>query len=73
MKGSERLLAELQAEVEPNTIRFQELVEAKYTRGLSPKEMVEMRELESRLNDSDEAFYRPILGRLKPPLPEKKP
>ncbi len=70
---AERLLAELKAEVDPTTARFRELVEAKYTRGLSPKEKLEMREMESRLRDSDEAFYRPMLDRLKGTRLEKKP
>ena len=68
---AEKLRAE--AEADPNTIRFQQLVEANYTRSLSPKEKVEMRALESRLRDTDEPFYRPILDRLTSRRLAKKP
>ena len=45
--------------------RFQELVEAKYTRSLSAAESSELDRLEGGLTESDVALYGPILKRLK--------
>lgn len=44
--------------------RYQELVELKYDRGLSPAEQVEMERLDQLLSDAEEDFYAPILQRL---------
>ncbi|MCX6610080.1 MAG: hypothetical protein NTW74_04430 [Acidobacteria bacterium] len=62
---AEAILAKLRDESDPTARRFQELVEAKYTRGLSAAESSELDRLEGGFHDSDEAFYGPILERLK--------
>jgi hypothetical protein len=62
---AEAILAKLRDESDPTARRFQELVEAKYTRGLNATESSELDRLEGGLHESDEAFYRPILERLK--------
>jgi len=56
----------LKDEADPSTRRFQELVEAKYTRSLTPDESSEMVRLEAGFRVSDEAFYGPIVERVRP-------
>lgn len=62
---AEEVLAVLGHDPSPSTTRFQELVEAKYTRGLTPPESAEMETLESTFRDSDERFYAPLIERAK--------
>ena len=50
---------------DPAVKRFQDLVEYKYTRGLTPDEVVELSRLEARFEKSDEEFYAPILARVR--------
>ena len=59
------ILASLRAEADPSARRFQALVEAKYTRGLSASEVSELERLEAGFHGADEEFYRPILQRVK--------
>ena len=62
---AEAIFAELRAGENPETGRFQQLVEAKYTRGLTPSESSEMDLLEGSFRRSDEAFYGPIIEMAK--------
>ncbi len=62
---AETILASLRAEADPSARRFQALVEAKYTRGLSAAESSELERLEAGFHATDEEFYRPILQRVK--------
>ncbi len=57
---------------DPATTRFQKLIEAKYTRGLSQKEKKELAAIESKLEEAAEEFYRPILARAREALDQKK-
>ena len=66
---AEAILADLRQEADPSATRFQDLVEAKYTRGLSPAESLEFDGIEAAFRDSDEAFYRPIIERAKAKKP----
>ena len=50
---------------DPVVKRFQDLVEYKYTRGLTPDEVVELSRLEAGFEKSDEEFYAPILARVR--------
>ena len=50
---------------DPAVKRFQDLVEYKYTRGLTPDEVVELSRLEAGFEKSDEEFYAPILARVR--------
>lgn len=59
------ILAEVRRDGDAKTGRFQELVEAKYTRGLTAAESTEMERLEAGFRDADEAFYRPIIEAVK--------
>lgn len=59
------ILADLQRSVDPATKRFQELIKAKYTKGLSAIEIAELGRLEAAFCESDEAFYGPIIERVK--------
>lgn len=62
---AEAIFASLRAEADPSARRFQALVEAKYTRGLSAAERSELERLEAGFHATDEEFYRPILQRVK--------
>ena len=62
---AETIFASLREEANPSSRRFQELVDAKYTRGLTPAEASEISRLEAGFRDSDDAFYAPILERVK--------
>jgi hypothetical protein len=64
---AETLLVGLRTEADPDTKAFQDLIEAKYARGLTPKEKVQLRKLEEKMAASEEAFYRPIIDKLKAP------
>ncbi len=62
---AETIFAGLREKADPSSRRFQELVEAKYTRGLTPAESSEINRLEAGFHEADEAFYAPILERVK--------
>ena len=62
---AETIFANLREEADPSSRRFQELVDAKYTRGLTAEESSEISRLEAGFRDSDDAFYAPILERVK--------
>lgn len=57
---------DLPKEAGPNARRFQKLLDAKYTCGLSAAESSELDRLEAGFRESDAEFYDPILERLKP-------
>ena len=50
---------------DPAIKRFQDLVEYKYTRGLTADEVGELSHLEAGFEKSDEEFYAPILARVR--------
>ena len=50
---------------DPTIQRYQDLVEYKYTRGLSEDETAELKRLDAELEKGDEEFYAPILARLR--------
>lgn len=50
---------------DPAVDRFQQLVEVKYTRGLTSAETAEMERLEAEFVEAEEAYYRPIIDRVK--------
>ncbi len=62
---AETIFASLREQANPSSRRFQELVDAKYTRGLTSAESSELARLEAGFCDSEEAFYAPILARVK--------
>ncbi|MBM3755220.1 MAG: hypothetical protein FJW38_14710 [Acidobacteria bacterium] len=59
-------------EADPVTTRFQDLIEIKYTRGLTQKEKRELTTLETTLCETAEEFYRAILDRARAALAQKK-
>ncbi|MCC6537065.1 MAG: sigma-70 family RNA polymerase sigma factor [Bryobacterales bacterium] len=59
------VLAEESAQTDSTTQRFQELIEAKYTRGLTINENRELANLEARLDENDASFYAPTLERAR--------
>ena len=59
------ILADSPEEADPTTLRFQALIEAKYTRGLTPAELLEIDELEAAFCESDQAYYGPMIARAK--------
>lgn len=58
------ILAELDNQPDPMTARFQHLIKVKYTTGLTPEEVAELKAIEAAYTVRDEAFYRPILDRI---------
>lgn len=62
---AETIFASLREEANPSSRRFQELVDAKYTRGLTSVESSEMARLEAGFCNAEEAFYAPLLARVK--------
>ena len=52
------------AKADPKAVRFQRLIENKYTAGLSAEECTELEGLEADFRKGDEAFYGPILERI---------
>ena len=60
-----RILDELVTPQDPQAARFQSLVEAKYTSGLTAAESAEFAALEAGFQKADEKFYRPILERVR--------
>ena len=54
---------------DPAVKRYQDLVELKYTRGLTPEEIAEVNVLEAGFQERDEEFYGPILARVRQPSP----
>lgn len=49
----------------PSSTRFQELIEAKYTRGLTALEAAEVASLETGFEAEDKSFYGPLLERVR--------
>jgi hypothetical protein len=62
---AEAILADLRRDADPSALRFQALIEAKYTRGLTPAESLEIDGLEAAFRGSDEVFYGPIIARAR--------
>ena len=50
---------------DPKSVRFQQLIENKYTSGLGAEECAELESLEADFRKRDEAFYGPILERVE--------
>lgn len=59
-----QILETLEFESDPAAQRHQELIEQKYTRGLTAEDETELAELEIGFQQRDEAFYAPILERV---------
>ena len=59
-----QLLEMLDDQPDPASARFQELIELKYTRGLTALEVAELQQLEAMFEKREEPFYRPILKRI---------
>jgi hypothetical protein len=59
-----QILETLDSETDPANVRFHELIEKKYTLGLSHGEVEELAHLEAEFEKSEEIFYSPILARL---------
>ncbi len=53
------------AKADPKSARFRQLIENKYTTGLSAEECAELEVLEADFRSSDETFYGPILERIE--------
>lgn len=69
---AEVILAELQNEPDPATARFQQLIQTKYTKGLTAHEAAELKTIEASFYATDELFYRPILDRVERKLASGK-
>ena len=59
-----QILDTLNSEPSAENLRFHQLVEQKYTNGLSAEETAELARLEAMFQVEDEKFYRPILKRI---------
>lgn len=69
---AEVILAELQNEPDPATLRFQQLIQTKYTKGLTAHEVDELKRIEASFYATDELFYRPIIERVERKLASEK-
>jgi hypothetical protein len=59
-----QILDTLDNEANPANARFHQLIEQKYTAGLSAAEAAELDRLEAMFQIEDERFYGPILKRI---------